>query len=86
MSGIFGMNLLSGLEAAPKWFWATTAGIFVGIFVITGTTLVYIYRRLRHSQARALPSPPGRRPSSPPPRPPPALCGSGDGGVAARVR
>ena len=52
VSGIFGMNLLNGVETAPGLFWKVSLAIIVGIFVITGTTLVYLYRRLRHTQVR----------------------------------
>uniref|UniRef100_A0A7S0WIG7 Magnesium transporter n=1 Tax=Pyramimonas obovata TaxID=1411642 RepID=A0A7S0WIG7_9CHLO len=58
VSGIFGMNLLSGLETAPRYFWMTSCAIVVGIFIITSTTLVYLYRRLRHTQVN--PSKPSR--------------------------
>jgi Mg2+ and Co2+ transporter CorA len=55
VSGIFGMNLLSGLETAPLLFWRATACIVAGIFIITGTTLVYLYQRLKRTQVHPCP-------------------------------
>jgi len=46
VSGIFGMNLLSGLENHPTLFWGTLGGILGGIVLMTCLIFAYISKRI----------------------------------------
>jgi hypothetical protein len=54
ITGVFGMNLLSNLEAHPTLFYFVVAGIFCGIVSITALIFLYISSRLkRHARTSA---------------------------------
>merc|ERR1712137_83342 len=51
ISGIFGMNLTSGLENAHGWFWSVAGGIFLlGLLAVTIT--FWFIRRSKHYYSR----------------------------------
>jgi hypothetical protein len=54
ITGVFGMNLLSNLEAHPTLFYFVVAGIFCGIVSITALIFLYISSRLKtHARTSA---------------------------------
>ncbi|CAM9477442.1 unnamed protein product [Phaeothamnion confervicola] len=44
VTGMFGMNLLSGLEAHPRMFWIVSAAIYGTMAAALGVTLTYLRR------------------------------------------